>query len=270
MAGLRVRSLKRHSAAGWLRRGWQAAQRRDANALRRRSLAPLPLLEPAALVIKAEVATGKPPLDGSAHGGPPAPAVGVAPALPVARVMDSLKESPRHARSLAGVRTAWNGFRPQSPVLRDVVGWPRRAVHSSPCGRRCLGRGHMTCGRMWSRGRTAEADSRDGEGGAHHADRCDPHPTRSHPRGVAVLEPGADPGCAGRGGHRTRDAHAVSVPGGTASLTRLRLRLASAVWSAVSVAPLAEKGPARADDRAAHHHNHDQHHGCESSCSGRA
>ena len=53
-------------------------------------LTSLPLFEGTILVVKTEVAPGKPPLDGTAERGASAPAVRVARALATARVVDSL------------------------------------------------------------------------------------------------------------------------------------------------------------------------------------
>ena len=63
-------------------------------------LTSLPLFNGAILVVETEVAGGKPPLDGPAERGASAPAVRVAGALPVAGVVDSLKEGPRDPQSL--------------------------------------------------------------------------------------------------------------------------------------------------------------------------
>ena len=63
-------------------------------------LTPLPLFKGAILVVETEVATGKPPLDGTAERGASAPAVGVAGALPVAGVVDPLYEGARDPQSL--------------------------------------------------------------------------------------------------------------------------------------------------------------------------
>jgi len=56
---------------------------------RSRVVTTLPLFEGTILVLKAEVAAGKPPLDGTAERGASAPAVRVAGALAIARVVDS-------------------------------------------------------------------------------------------------------------------------------------------------------------------------------------
>jgi hypothetical protein len=50
----------------------------------------LPFFEGAILVGETEVAAGKPPLHGTAEGGTPTPAIGVASALAFARVVHSL------------------------------------------------------------------------------------------------------------------------------------------------------------------------------------
>ena len=63
-------------------------------------LAPLPLLNSAILVVKAEVAAGEPPLDGTAQGGALTPAVSVAVAHPSARIVDSLHQSVSHTPML--------------------------------------------------------------------------------------------------------------------------------------------------------------------------
>lgn len=59
---------------------------------------PLPLVEPAVLVVEAEVPTGEPPLHSAADGGASAPAVGVAAALAVARVVHPLQKRSLHKR----------------------------------------------------------------------------------------------------------------------------------------------------------------------------
>ena len=50
----------------------------------------LPFFEGSILVMETEVAAGKPPLHGTAEGGPPAPAIGVASAFATALVVHSL------------------------------------------------------------------------------------------------------------------------------------------------------------------------------------
>jgi len=50
----------------------------------------LPFLKGAILVLETEVAGGKPPLHGTAEGGTPAPAIGVASAFTSAWVVHSL------------------------------------------------------------------------------------------------------------------------------------------------------------------------------------
>ena len=57
---------------------------------RSRGLTSLPLLEGAILVVKSEVSAGKPPLDGTAERRASTPAVRVAAALAVPRVVDAL------------------------------------------------------------------------------------------------------------------------------------------------------------------------------------
>ena len=63
----------------------------------------LPFLEGAILVMETEVAAGKPPLHGTAEGGTPAPALGVAGAFASTWVVHSLYKGPcdRHAPLLA-------------------------------------------------------------------------------------------------------------------------------------------------------------------------
>lgn len=59
-------------------------------------LTQLPLLNGAVLVVESEVPAGEPPLDRSTQRRPLTPAVRVAIAFAVARVVDSLQEAPRH------------------------------------------------------------------------------------------------------------------------------------------------------------------------------
>ena len=61
----------------------------------------LPLFKGAALVVETEVATRKPPLDGTAQRGASTPAIGVAGALAAAGVVDPLEQCPRDPPSLA-------------------------------------------------------------------------------------------------------------------------------------------------------------------------
>jgi hypothetical protein len=72
--------------------------------LRRRALVPVRLFESTILVTKPEIAAGEPPLDGSAQGRSPAPAVGVATASAVTRVVDPLKQARHDVRSVARVK----------------------------------------------------------------------------------------------------------------------------------------------------------------------
>ena len=77
----------------------------------------LPLREAAALVMQADVPAGEPPPDGSPHGGALAPAVGIAAARAVARIVELLQEAASHGpESLRlGVALAVGGA-PEDPA----------------------------------------------------------------------------------------------------------------------------------------------------------
>jgi hypothetical protein len=68
-----------------------------------RSLRSLPLRQCPILVAKAEIAAGEPPLERSAQCSPPAPAVEIAAAFTIARIVDSLKNASPHAWSVAAI-----------------------------------------------------------------------------------------------------------------------------------------------------------------------
>ena len=79
---------------------------------RPRRLAPLPLFQPAVLVVDVEAASGEPPLDEPTNRGAPTPAVQVAFADIPARIVDALKQRSLHgldrsAARAAGTRVAW-------------------------------------------------------------------------------------------------------------------------------------------------------------------
>ena len=74
--------------------------RMSSEKLRHAALRLLPFGERAILVMEAEVTAGEPPFDGSAEGRSPAPAVWIATALPVPRIVDSAKEAARHVQSV--------------------------------------------------------------------------------------------------------------------------------------------------------------------------
>ena len=56
----------------------------------------LPLGEATVLVMEPEETGWEPPLDGSAQRGPVAPAIRIAAAVPVARIVKPLKDAARH------------------------------------------------------------------------------------------------------------------------------------------------------------------------------
>ncbi len=60
------------------------------------------MLNSAVPVVKSEKATGEPPLDGSAEGSPPAPAIWIALALAVPRIVDAGQKAAVHKTTLVG------------------------------------------------------------------------------------------------------------------------------------------------------------------------
>jgi hypothetical protein len=63
-------------------------------------LTPLPLFKSAVLVMQSELPARQPPLDGPAKRGALAPAVRVARALSVTRIVDALQKTSRHTASI--------------------------------------------------------------------------------------------------------------------------------------------------------------------------
>jgi hypothetical protein len=63
-------------------------------------LRPLPLRRVITLVVQTDEPGGKPPLHGSTNGGSAAPAIRVATALAIARIMNALHDTSCHAMSL--------------------------------------------------------------------------------------------------------------------------------------------------------------------------
>ncbi len=69
-----------------------------------------PYLDRAVLVVKSEVAAGEPPFDGSPNGGASTPAVGVAAAVAVVRIVNPVEKRPPDAGSVS------RNARPESPL----------------------------------------------------------------------------------------------------------------------------------------------------------
>ena len=66
---------------------------------------PTHAVEDAALMVDAEPPGREPPLDGSADGGAAAPALGIATATQVARIVHALDERPTHFNSIRLARS---------------------------------------------------------------------------------------------------------------------------------------------------------------------
>jgi hypothetical protein len=62
--------------------------------------------------MQPEVPRGEPPFDGTAESGAPAPAVGVAPALPTPRVVEAMHEAPAHAEMVDPSGMGGDGLEP--------------------------------------------------------------------------------------------------------------------------------------------------------------
>lgn len=75
---------------------------------------PLPGGQGIVLVVKPERPGRKPPLGGTAERSSPAPAVGVATTLPIARIMDPLEDTSCHSASvtLSGIIDRTEVYRP--------------------------------------------------------------------------------------------------------------------------------------------------------------
>jgi hypothetical protein len=73
---------------------------------RPRRLAPLPLCQPAVVVVDVEAASGEPPLDEPTNRGAPTPAVQVAFADIPARIVDALKQRSLHGLDRSAARAA--------------------------------------------------------------------------------------------------------------------------------------------------------------------
>jgi hypothetical protein len=71
---------------------------------RSRSLTALPFLEGPILVVETEVSAGKPPLDSTAECSASTPAISIAIAAAVARVVDALEKASRDVASLLSER----------------------------------------------------------------------------------------------------------------------------------------------------------------------
>jgi hypothetical protein len=67
----------------------------------------LPLGRVGALVVQTDEPGGKPPLHGSTNGGSAAPAIRVATALAISRIVNALKHASWHATSLRVIGGRW-------------------------------------------------------------------------------------------------------------------------------------------------------------------